>query len=377
MSTPTPVHVLLVEDDEDDYFIIKECLSDSFTPYEITWSRNEAQFLEQLGKHTFDIVLTDYLLGSTSGLEVLKHVKEKDPLIPVILLTGKGNSAIDMEAMKLGASDYLVKGSFDSTQLERSVRYALERSVTARVLRENENYKSQLNKIISTDRIIRMLAHEIRNPLTNIMLSAEQIKHILGDGSEAEFFLDIISKGSDKIRQLVNDLIDSTKFGDVKMKRQNLVEVVQDALLLATDRAKLKAVKVLEKYSHNAIDMDLDEGKMKIALLNIVINAIEAVEEQSGVVHVEVTKKRDQVYVRVKDNGCGMSEENLQNLFVPFYTSKPNGAGLGLTSTQNIVVGHKGRIEVKSEKGKGSEFTLTFPLMQDAPVVQETSRSAS
>src|SRR5687767_7867343 len=147
---PLSVKILLVEDDEDDYLIIRDYLSDTFLKYEITWANNYEMFISNLNHFSFDLVITDYLLGRVSGIEVLKKVKEKSPFIPVIMLTGKGNNAIDMEAMKMGAADYLLKGNFDSASIERSVRYALERASSARILQENESYQNTLNKIVST-----------------------------------------------------------------------------------------------------------------------------------------------------------------------------------------------------------------------------------
>jgi signal transduction histidine kinase len=362
MNNDTPVKILLVEDDEDDLLILKDYLGDSFLKFDICWAKNNAEFIDCLEKNSFDIVITDYMLGSTSGIEVLKRVKDYSPSTPVILLTGKGNDAIDMEAMKLGADDYFVKGNFDSTSLERSIRYSLERANSARILKENEDYQNRLNKIVSAGRIARMLAHEVRSPLTNILLSADQLRHAMSPESDAAFYIDIICKSSDKINQLVTDLIDSTRFGDIRMEKQNLVDVVRDTVKMAEDRTKLKGAKIREQYSHEHIEMELDSEKMKIALLNIIINALEAIDENEGEIDIDVSKSQQQVIIQIRDNGSGMSEETLENLFEPFYTSKPKGSGIGLTSTQNIVLSHKGKIDVKSELGKGSKFIIYFPL---------------
>src|ERR1043166_7969138 len=170
-----PVKILLVEDDEDDYLIIQDYLADTFLKYEIKWVNNFSRFQEQLPAGRFDVVITDYMLGSTSGLEVLRTVKEKEPLLPVIIFTGKGSNSLDIEAMKLGASDYLIKGNFTADMVERSMRYALERAHAAKVMIENETYENTLDKIVSTARVARMIAHEVRNPLTTITLCADQM----------------------------------------------------------------------------------------------------------------------------------------------------------------------------------------------------------
>lgn len=362
MNTTTPVRILLVEDDEDDCMIFKDYLADLPMKYEIAWAKNNAEFQDQLEKNEFDIIVTDYLLGTTSGLEVLKRAREKSPHTPVIILTGKGSDSIDIEAMKLGAADYLIKSQLDAASIERSIRYALERANASRILVENENYQNRLDKIISTGRIARMIAHEIKNPLTSITLCVDQLKDLVGSNEEAAFYINIINQTSSRIDQLVNDLINSTRFGDIKLQKENLVDVVKNSLQLAADRARLKSVQLQEEYSDPTIEMELDGEKLKLAFVNLIVNAVEATEEKTGVIGVRVRKQKDKVSVCIKDNGCGMTPEVQKKLFEPFFTSKAKGSGLGLTSAHNIILGHKGRIDVTSEPGKGTEFVVSFPL---------------
>jgi signal transduction histidine kinase len=160
----------------------------------------------------------------------------------------------------------------------------------------------------------------------------------------------------------VINLLDSTRFGDIKLEKQNLVDVIKDTINLALDRITLKAIQVVENYSHPDIEMEMDEEKIKIALLNIVINAVEALEERTGLIRIDVIRGSHYIQVHIHDNGPGMTKETKEKLFEPFFTSKPKGSGLGLTSTQNIILSHKGKIEVKSELNKGSEFIISFPM---------------
>ncbi len=361
MNTQSLVRILLVEDDEDDYMIIKDYLSDSFLPYEITWAIDYDHFLTQIKQGSFDLVITDYLLGTTSGIEVLKRVKEKDAFTPVILLTGKGSTTIDMEAMKLGASDYLVKGSFDASTIERAVRYTIESANNTRIIKENENYQNTINKIVSTDRIARMIAHEVKNPLTNILLCAEQMKELLLENEEFNSYLEIITRNSHRINQLVVNLMDSTRFGDIKLEDHNLIDLLKDTLSLVADRLSLTSVKIIEDYSDPIVQLPVDAEKLKIALVNIIINAIEVLEDNpNGIVTIKVEKLPRQIILRIKDNGPGIPLEIKDKLFEPFFTSKQNGSGMGLASAQNIILGHKGKIEVNTELTKGSEFIISF-----------------
>ncbi len=360
MDTKELIKILLVEDDEDDYMIIKDYLSDTFVLYEITWAVNYKSFVTHLNEGSFDLVITDYLLGNTSGIEVLKKVKEKDAFIPVMLLTGKGSTSIDMEAMKLGAADYLVKGSFDASTIERAVRYTIERAKNTRIVKENENYQNTINKIVSTDRISRMIAHEVKNPLTNILLCAEQMKELLPENEEFNSYLEIITRNSQRINQLVVNLMDSTRFGDIQLEECNLIDILKGTLKLVEDRLNLKSIKVIEDYSLPVILLPVDAEKLKIALVNIVINAIEVLEDNpEATITIKTEKLPNQVRVSIKDNGTGIPPEIKDKLFEPFFTSKEKGSGLGLASAQNIILGHKGKIEVNSDE-KGSEFIISF-----------------
>jgi DNA-binding NtrC family response regulator len=133
MDSPgEPLKVLLVEDDEDDYFLAKELFSE-FNGWhvQLDWMKNFASGLEAITRSAHDVCLVDYRLGAQNGIELLRTALERGCKAPIILLTGQGEHQIDLEAMRAGASDYLVKGRLDSGLLERSIRYALERKRAA------------------------------------------------------------------------------------------------------------------------------------------------------------------------------------------------------------------------------------------------------
>ena len=134
-----PVRLLLVEDDEDDYVLTRELLSDARrTRFELEWISTFEEALGALAKSTHDVCLIDYRLGEHDGLELLRHAREVGVTAPLILLTGQDSGDIDLQAMRAGAADYLVKGTIDAPLLERSIRYALEQSRTLRALRASE-----------------------------------------------------------------------------------------------------------------------------------------------------------------------------------------------------------------------------------------------
>ena len=106
-----------------------------------------------------------------------------------------------------------------------------------------------------------------------------------------------------------------------------------------------------------------DKEKLKLALMNIVINAIEAMEDKAGQLSISLNRADGFADLVITDNGCGISEENISRLFEPYFTQKRNGMGLGLAFTLNILQAHKANIDVASKPGKGTSFTITFPAV--------------
>ncbi len=127
------------------------------------------------------------------------------------------------------------------------------------------------------------------------------------------------------------------------------------------DRILLKNIKLDVTFPKEIIKINADKNKLKIAFVNIFINAIEAIQDGGGKLSVELVKDGNQgCYVTITDNGIGISKENMQRLFEPYFTSKRNGVGLGLVTTHNILHAHNARVEVSSTPGEGTTFTITF-----------------
>ncbi len=132
MSSAPVIRVLLVEDDEDDFLITQELLAEiSCQRFQLDWAKNFEAGLEAMIRNQHDLTLVDYRLGAQNGIQLLRTALERGCLLPVILLTGLSEHQIDLEAMKAGAADYLVKDRLDSDALERSIRYALQRQRAA------------------------------------------------------------------------------------------------------------------------------------------------------------------------------------------------------------------------------------------------------
>ncbi|MGA0558207.1 PAS domain S-box protein [Larkinella sp. VNQ87] len=218
-------------------------------------------------------------------------------------------------------------------------------------------------KLSMTGQIARSIAHEVRNPLTNLHLALEQLKEDLPpEDPGLVLYIDIIRRNAERIGQLITEMLNSSKPRELELKPYGLNEAVRETLYLVNDRLQLKGMKLITEFTEEDSTVPLDKEQFKTALLNILINAVEAMKENTGRLNVRTVPFGDRaLMVCVEDNGAGISEENRKRLFDPFFTGKQGGMGLGLTTTQNIINSHRGSIEVESQEGVGTTFRLIFP----------------
>lgn len=216
-----------------------------------------------------------------------------------------------------------------------------------------------IEKFAASGRIARAIAHEVRNPLTSISLASEQLAEFPKSEDE-NTLIEIIERNVKRINDLVTELLNSTKFSQLSLSIHSLNEIVNDSLELAHDRIELHSIRLIKNLSPNPCMVEVDREKMKTAILNIVINAIEAMEPGKGTLDITTLRKNEKCHVMIRDNGIGMNDSSLSRIFEPYFTQKENGNGLGLTLTQNIILNHKGNISVESTPGKGTLFTISL-----------------
>jgi PAS domain S-box-containing protein len=226
-------------------------------------------------------------------------------------------------------------------------------------LKKAERANIQVEKLGATARLVRILAHEIRNPLNNIYLSLEQLTDEQIEES-SKIFLEIIHRNSRLINGLITDLLDASKSTEIPLTDVAIQSVIEKALANAKDRIQLKRIQVLHDFPEQLTLIKADAEKLKIAFLNIIINAVEAMEEGKGRLHISVKEQGEEWQVTIRDNGCGIEDEALGKLFEPYFTSKKNGLGLGLASTLSILQAHKATIDVETKPGSGTAFKMTF-----------------
>ncbi len=225
--------------------------------------------------------------------------------------------------------------------------------------KELEELKS-IEKLAITGRIARAIAHEVRNPLTNISLATDQLQGQISEDEENATLIEMINRNVKRINQLITDLLNSSKFAELNYENASVNKILDESLELAMDRIVLKKITVQKEYAKNLCSVSVDVEKIKIAFLNVIVNAIEAMPDENGILKIKTEDRNKKCVVTITDNGLGMDKETISKLFEPYFTNKLKGNGLGLTHTQNIILNHKASIEVKSEIGKGSSFIISL-----------------
>jgi len=205
------------------------------------------------------------------------------------------------------------------------------------------------------------LAHEIRNPLAGIAGVIEIVGRDLPSSSPACAVVKDVRQEIARINRTLTDLLETARPHPPQIRLSNLNTTVEHAVMLARQQVLSKPIKIELQKATKLPEVEHDSDQMHQVLLNLLLNAVQAMDGP-GVVQVKVGCAEGCASIVVRDNGRGISAQHLSNIFRPFYTTKGNGTGLGLSLARRIVEDHHGRIDVSSQVGNGSTFTVLLPL---------------
>ena len=205
------------------------------------------------------------------------------------------------------------------------------------------------------------LAHEIRNPLAGIAGVIEIIGRDLPSTSPARAVVKDVRLEINQINRILTDLLETARPHPPQICKSNLNTTVEHAVMLARQQVFSKPIKIELQPATELSEVEHDSDQIHQVLLNLLLNAVQAMDGE-GTIRVDIGSRGDCATVEVTDSGKGISPQNLPNIFRPFFTTKGNGTGLGLSLARRIVEEHNGRIEVSSVVGKGSKFTVLLPF---------------
>lgn len=208
------------------------------------------------------------------------------------------------------------------------------------------------------------LAHEIRNPLAGIAGVIEIIGRDLPSSSPARAVVKDVRQEIARINHIVTDLLQTARPHPPKVRKSDLNTTVEHAVMLGRQQAMAKGIEIALHKEPSLPEVEHDSDQIHQVLLNLLLNAQQAIDAK-GKIEVNVERKGSTAVIEVKDNGRGILAENLPNIFRPFYTTKGDGTGLGLSLARRIVEDHHGRIDVTSTVSKGTTFAVVLPLHRE------------
>ncbi|MCB9778087.1 MAG: response regulator [Alphaproteobacteria bacterium] len=395
MDSPSPpsgspargatAHLLVVDDEPVILQILRAVFEDQ--PYRLTTvgTGNDARrVIEEQG---CDILVTDKNLPDVGGLVLLELAKQRDPTTEVIVVTGYGSLETAIQAMELGAYDYVLKPLNNVFEIRRKVERALDRQRIARenarllvdlkdkndalqvALDEARELQAELiqsEKLAGIGTLAAGVAHEISSPLFGIMGLAEAILDESEPELTREYAGDIVEYCRN-IRDIVVELSGYSRAASGEYQTTvDVAKVAEDAVKLVQRTAPTDGIEVELALTPGAV-VQARVNEVQQVFVNLFKNACEAVREHhpdgGGKVRVQVDTEPGAVRASVRDNGTGIPNDKLGIVFDPFYTTKPpgKGTGLGLNVVWRIVTKYRGSVQVESGVGDGTTFRIKLP----------------
>jgi signal transduction histidine kinase len=369
--------LLLVEDDEDDFILTRDLLAEVY-PYglDLEWVNDYATARERLTSNEHEVCLLDYRLGAHNGIALLREARRQGCDTPVIILTGQRDREVDFEAMRAGASDYLIKGEINAALLERSIRYSKERRrlevERLELIREQEAREAAEKANRAKDEFLAMVSHELRSPLNAILGWARILRSGKVDEETSERALDTIERSAKSQAQMIEDLLDISRIINGNL-RLNLMEVNLPSLLMRVlesmyPTANAKQVEINLETVEPVGGVKGDPDRLQQVFSNILSNAIKFTPEEGRItIHLKKTDAYAQVIF--SDTGKGINPDFLPYVFERYiqgqneYGRKHKGLGLGLAIVRNLIEMHGGSVKAESEgEGLGATFIVSLPL---------------
>jgi signal transduction histidine kinase len=369
--------ILLVDDEEDEYILARDLLARAGDPmWSLRWADTFDAGLEMLGDDLVSVCLVDFRLGARTGLDFVREAHTRGSEIPLILMTGFGDRAVDADAIEAGAVDYLDKSELTPAMLERSIRHAIERASTLTKLRESEALRRSADRVDALARLAGDIAHDFNNLVTVMGGCVDLLMEETDPLHPSHEVLVTLRSTADRAADLTRELLDLRGQSDVDVRtidvgaftvdlsriiRQLLgkgIELrltgVQEPALVRVDPTRLEHA--ILNLAGNARDATPDGGRLEI---NVTIEPTTAGSSRAG----RRASSGDLVCLTVRDTGHGMDEATLARAFEPYFSTKGRGrgTGLGLASVYGTVQDSGGDIRIESSPGAGTTVRIRLP----------------
>jgi signal transduction histidine kinase len=351
------ISVLLIEDDEDDYFLVGRLLAEvSSAKYEVFWTQTYEDGLKELERGTYDVCLLDYHLGPETGLEILSKVEESPATPPIIVLTGHGDYLIDLKAMKYGAADYLVKDQMSGLLLERAIRYSMERKKSKDDLRESERQlkylSSALLRVQENER--RMVAAELHDDLGQLLTAIKyKIESVLMRMDPEECRTQDLNAIIPNIQLAIEQVRN--------MYTQLMPTVLDDLGIVATlswfcREFQKDHPNILVESQFRVREKEI-AADLRLVIFRIVQNAFDSVRAHSKAGRTRVSLVEEDGYVKldIGDNGAAFDISHAVSFTCP-------DCALGLISMKKRAELSGGSFEIGDAEGGGTFVRVQWAI---------------
>jgi signal transduction histidine kinase len=345
----------------DDELGPRESLKMILNPYYNVFTADRgAQAVDMLKQHPVDLVTLDLKMPGFSGINVLEKVKQHDPDIEAIIITGYGSLDTAIEGLRLGAFDYISK-PFDVNHILALVRRGLER----------RNAKAQLRQVKSD--FLSNISHELRTPLSVVVgfvyLLLNQVIGKLTE--EQQKVLETVYRNSEELLELIDNVLWMTSLnsGDAQatLEKFDARELVNETMKRFEKSIREKGLRLDVRLSDQDVSIVSDRAKVERVFQNVFNNAVKFTSEGEIIVNVHPSARRDSVEFEIIDSGIGIEESKIDSIFEPFHQADNSmqrsysGLGIGLTVARRMTELVGGKLAVSSKPGVGTHVTMTFP----------------
>jgi signal transduction histidine kinase len=369
-----PLRVLIVEDSElDAALLLRELRRVDREPvYKRVFTA--ADMRKALDTESWEIIISDHSMPNFSSLQALRLVREKNPDLPFIIVSGQIGEDFAVSTMKAGANDYIMKGNLKrlGPAIERELQEAAHRTQRKKAeegLREKEEELRLARKMQAIkDEFIGMVSHEIRTPLTILIGS---LGVAMSEGITPEDARDLLQDAMDSaesLNQILDNLIELSRYQSDRLSLKKEPVDIENTIhnLIAKKRISTSTHQLILEFTENLPRVPADRVRVELILMNLLSNAIKYSPEGSEI-RLSAKPEDEEMVIRVSDRGVGIPVDKLGSIFQVFErlenSARPTkGLGLGLVVCKRLVEAHGGKIWAESEVGKGSTFIFTLPL---------------
>lgn len=357
---------VLVVDDEPAVLESSSLLLQEYG-FKVASSSDAEDAMRRFKENSIDVVVTDIVMPSVSGIELIRQIHDINPRTPVILMTAYADMEKVLDAIKIGAFDFIIK-PFTPELLLHAVEKAVHYNQLVLMERDYKHLLEEYNQEIETlvaERTMGLmsltLADKIRNPAAVIglicrrMLEKEEVPENLIAKIRG------IIEEAQKLDNIVKDFQSLLKKRESMFRYEDINEVVDSIMPIIKNMVVNTRIEVVFNRSPNPLKVNIQKNLFRIALSHLVKNSIDAIPE-GGKITVSTYESENTCVLEVSDTGLGMSSEDMDEIFNPLFSLKDKRFGMGLPLVKRIVTEHMGEIHVASKPGEGTTFSIKLPL---------------